>query len=266
MIQLVTGRYFHSEIKMLLKWMRRRIGRRGATLLFLGLLNVSTGLNLLSSTNAQVTAFTRILPLSMWAALWLSSGIIALIQAFTYNDRLAFTFAAGMMSVWGLTYVTAWALNLIDRGWLGGIIYIALAGWILILSSWPEAFKIIVPRSVTENFPESLIIADERGNITGWNRAAEKMFGWTESEIIGRPLTVIMPNRYRPSHAKALAKVSKTGISRLAGQVITANGLRRDGTEFPIEIRIGAYQAGNVMTYSTIIINKEKSSDDGRSD
>jgi PAS domain S-box-containing protein len=86
-----------------------------------------------------------------------------------------------------------------------------------------------------------------------WNRGAERMFGWQAEEVIGGPLTVLMPQRLRASHQQGLARVRESGHSKLAGSVVELVGLRRDGSEFPIELSIGMWEATQGPRFSGVI-------------
>jgi len=55
-------------------------------------------------------------------------------------------------------------------------------------------------RSVAESANDALVSADPKGNIVAWNRGAEMMFGYTEQEVLGRPLTILMPEGFRDAH------------------------------------------------------------------
>src|SRR2546427_289663 len=59
-------------------------------------------------------------------------------------------------------------------------------------------------RSVVESAIDAVVLADQVGTIVGWNRAAEEMFGYAQSEVLGRPLTIIMPERFREAHQAGL--------------------------------------------------------------
>ena len=79
------------------------------------------------------------------------------------------------------------------------------------------------------------------------------MFGWTAEEIVGRPLTVIIPARFRELHSDGIARVRRTGTSKLAGQVVEPAGLRRDGGEFPIELSIGSWNGPEGLAFSGVL-------------
>ena len=94
--------------------------------------------------------------------------------------------------------------------------------------------------AVTMAVTDAVVAADDRGNVLLWTGAAASMFGWSEDEVVGRPLHVIMPERYRAAHAAGFARVAAGGPSDLVGRTtVELEGLRRDGTEFPIELSLG---------------------------
>jgi PAS domain S-box-containing protein len=108
-------------------------------------------------------------------------------------------------------------------------------------------------RAVTDAAVDAIVSADGHGRLLSWNRGAERMFGWRAEEVLGRPLTVIIPERLRGLHEEGIARVRQTGRSKLAGSVVELVGLRRDGTEFPVELSIGAWQGPDGLAFSGVI-------------
>ena len=102
-------------------------------------------------------------------------------------------------------------------------------------------------RHVLHTAPDGIVLADGDGKIVSWNTAAERLFGHTEGEILGQPLTIIMPPRYREEHKRRLERVKTTGVSPLTGRTIELHGLRKDGSEFPIEVSLGTWEFGGQM-------------------
>src|SRR5437660_9490 len=94
---------------------------------------------------------------------------------------------------------------------------------------------------IIDTSPSAVISADETGLITGWNRKAEEIFGWSHDEALGRTLTgTIIPRRYRDAHQRGLARFIETGEGRLLGETVELAGLHRDGHEFPVEVSVTA--------------------------
>ena len=86
---------------------------------------------------------------------------------------------------------------------------------------------------------DSVIAMDHQGRIVDFNAAAERTFGWRRDEVIGRTLAeTIIPPSLRDSHRRGLARYLETGEGPLLGRRIELTGLRKDGTEFPVELAI----------------------------
>jgi PAS domain S-box-containing protein len=108
-------------------------------------------------------------------------------------------------------------------------------------------------QSVVQSAIDAIVLADGRGNIIFWNRAAERMFGYSEGEALGQSLTTIMPARYREAHERGLAAFRLTGHSRIMGSSIELQGLKKDGAEIPIELSLGTWRIGGETYYCGII-------------
>jgi len=83
----------------------------------------------------------------------------------------------------------------------------------------------------------AVIFSDSSGHITFWNKAAAELFGYEEGEALGQPLTIIMPKRYRKAH-EGWDQIISIGKSPVVGRIFEVTGLRKDGSEFPVEISI----------------------------
>jgi PAS domain S-box-containing protein len=108
-------------------------------------------------------------------------------------------------------------------------------------------------RAVTESASDAIISADSAGNIAGCNAAAERMFGYAEAEMTGRPLTLLIPERYGELHRAALAKVAAGGEPHVIGKPLEFGGLRKDGSEFPLELSLAQWQAAEGLFFTAII-------------
>lgn len=107
--------------------------------------------------------------------------------------------------------------------------------------------------SVVNSATDAIIIADGHSNIISWNQSAEKIFGWKEKEIIGKPLSAIIPHHYREKHIEGINRYLKTKKQRVIGHVVELAGLRKDGTEFPIEISLGTWETGDEVFFCGIL-------------
>jgi PAS domain S-box-containing protein len=108
-------------------------------------------------------------------------------------------------------------------------------------------------RSVLQSALDAVIVADSRGHIMSWNKGAQRIFGYEGEEIVGQPLTTLMPARYREAHEQGLARLRATGESRMIGKLLELHGLRKDGTEFPLELSLAVWKKGEETFYSGII-------------
>lgn len=108
-------------------------------------------------------------------------------------------------------------------------------------------------RSVVQSAIDAIILADSDGNIISWNKGAQIIFGYEEEKVLGEPLTILMPERYREAHLKGLERVRRTGKSSYIGKISELHGLRKDGSEFPLELSRAAWKAGDKTFYGGII-------------
>jgi PAS domain S-box-containing protein len=119
-------------------------------------------------------------------------------------------------------------------------------------------------RSVTESASDAIVSADLSGKIISWNRGGYLTFGYQADEIVGKPLTCLMPERYREAHQKGLERAIATKRSTLLGRALELHGMRKDGSEFPLEISISTWQIGEEMFCTGIIrdITERKQSEE----
>ena len=102
----------------------------------------------------------------------------------------------------------------------------------------PAAIGPSVLRAISATTTDAIIVADADGKIVSFNRAAETILGYSSEEVLGKPLTVLMPERHRAAHSAGLARLRETGEARIAGKVVEIEALRQDGEEVPIELTV----------------------------
>ncbi|WP_309246653.1 PAS domain-containing sensor histidine kinase [Ramlibacter montanisoli] len=101
---------------------------------------------------------------------------------------------------------------------------------------------------------DGIISVDDSQRVVMYNRAAEKMFGWTGSEVQGKPLDLLIPERYRGGHNQQVRRFGATGTtSRRMGDNTVLYALRKDGTEFPIDASISQLQTPEGKLYTVIL-------------
>jgi PAS domain S-box-containing protein/hemerythrin-like metal-binding protein len=108
-------------------------------------------------------------------------------------------------------------------------------------------------RAVSESAHDAIVTADSAGNIIKWNPSAGHMFGHSETEAIGQSLTFLMPDRFRDRHAAGMSRVSAGGEPRVMGNPVELVGLRKDGSEFPLELSLGRWQIAGCHFFAGVI-------------
>ena len=94
-------------------------------------------------------------------------------------------------------------------------------------------------RPILDTVLDAVVVMDRDGIVRAWNRHAETMFGWTAEEAVGRVLgDLIVPPALREAHHRGLARFNREGIARVLDQRLELTGLRRDGSELPVELSI----------------------------
>jgi PAS domain S-box-containing protein len=107
-------------------------------------------------------------------------------------------------------------------------------------------------RSFTETSIDGLITSDGNDRILTWNRGAEEIFGHGP-DIIGQSVTVIIPERYRQDHRAGVRRFLESGERRIIGKTVELEGVRKDGTEFPLELSLSSWKGPSGVFFGAII-------------
>ena len=103
---------------------------------------------------------------------------------------------------------------------------------------------------VLETAMDAVIVMRSDGTVHRWNGAAEAMFGWSAGEAVGRNMgDMIVPPQYREAHARGLKHYLETGEGPVLGQRLELSAMRRDESEFPIELSIRALKARDAPVF-----------------
>jgi PAS domain S-box-containing protein len=106
-----------------------------------------------------------------------------------------------------------------------------------VLESWVDDLRSMIDRS-----PQAFVVMDAGGFVTDWNTQAERTFGWSREEAVGRVLgDLIIPARYRAAHLQGLRRHLDTGEAPVLDKRIEISALDRAGCEFPVELTISRY-------------------------
>ena len=99
-------------------------------------------------------------------------------------------------------------------------------------------------QGILDTVADGIVSADERGIIQSFNPAAEKIFGYAASEVIGKNLSILMPEPYAGDHDAYLEKYLATGQAKILGIGREATGLRKDGGTFPVDLNVAELRRG----------------------
>jgi PAS domain S-box-containing protein len=94
---------------------------------------------------------------------------------------------------------------------------------------------------------------DFKGDIIFWNYGAHKIFGYDEGEVIGKPLTFLMPETFRDAHRNGLKRLVATGEFHVIGKTVELSGLRKDGSVFPLELSLSTWKQGGEIFFTGIL-------------
>ena len=108
-------------------------------------------------------------------------------------------------------------------------------------------------KTIVETAQGAFIGVDFEGRITDWNTQAQKMLGWTREEILGQPLSTLMPERFRNGIAKSIQAFVSTGTAGFLNTNLERLFLTRDGRELAVEIRIGLINIGKLKFFSAFL-------------
>ncbi len=109
-------------------------------------------------------------------------------------------------------------------------------------------------KAVLHSALDAHVAMDDAGRVTSWNQQAESMFGWAEREVLGQRLAdIIVPHAHREAHAAGLRRFLATGEGPILNQRIELTALRRDGTEFPVELAVAPVRVGSSWLFSAFV-------------
>lgn len=107
-------------------------------------------------------------------------------------------------------------------------------------------------RTVMETVADAVVTVDEGGTIVSVNRAAERVFGYAAPEMLGAPLTMLMPDYMRRLHEEGMRRYVGTGVKHISWEGVELPGLHKTGREVPLEISFGEFALGGRRYFTGI--------------
>src|ERR671912_1255344 len=108
-------------------------------------------------------------------------------------------------------------------------------------------------RTVLDTAFDAIVTITPEGIVRWFNRGAERIFGYRAEEVIRQSVTVLMPERYREHCVAGLHRYLRTGEARVVGGTTELVGLRKDGSEFPIEMSLGETHEDGERLFTGVI-------------
>jgi two-component system sensor kinase FixL len=108
-------------------------------------------------------------------------------------------------------------------------------------------------RSILSTVPDAMVVIDDHGTILSFSATAQALFGYSEADVIGRNVEMLMPSPDRERHDRYLQRYAETGEKRIIGKGRVVFARRKDGTTFPIELSIGEAQDNDQRIFAGFI-------------
>ncbi|MDP3485727.1 MAG: PAS domain S-box protein [Methanobacteriaceae archaeon] len=107
--------------------------------------------------------------------------------------------------------------------------------------------------AITESAIDGIITADSEGNIVYSNPSFRKIFGYSADEILGKSVSILMPERFRDGFTSKMNHFQQTGENLLVGKIFESMGLKKNGEEFPFEMSITYWKSGEEKYQTSIV-------------
>lgn len=160
-----------------------------------------------------------------------------------------------------------WMIGPIEGGsWIAGAAFIAIGFAIAVGGEWFQRARVETERaaaglaqreahlrSILDTVPDAMVVIDEGGTIRDFSSTAERMFGWSASEVAGKNVKLLMPEPYRAAHDGYLERYYRTGEKRIIRRGRVVVGIRKDGSTFPLELAVGEMVAGSQRYFTGFI-------------
>ncbi len=109
-------------------------------------------------------------------------------------------------------------------------------------------------REIVDGIGDAVVFADREGVIRFWNAGAERVFGYTAEEAIGRSLDLIIPEGLRKRHWEGYSRVMESGATRYGAEPLAVPGIRKDGSRISLEFSIALLRDGGAVTGAAAVL------------
>jgi diguanylate cyclase (GGDEF)-like protein/PAS domain S-box-containing protein len=175
-----------------------------------------------------------------------------------YLLLLTFVFVAefGIMYVLSIIQIKPeinWTESLLDAILLTSVCVPIF--WFFFVKPLQNALELesVMSHKIVEMAAEGIVSIDTKGLILSFNRAAQKIFGYSEQEIIGQNVSVLMPQPHRDSHDGYISRYLQTGLSHVIGTSRELQGQRKDGTIFPMDLSVSEVKLGDTHLFTGVL-------------
>lgn len=161
----------------------------------------------------------------------------------------AFSIAAPTENLW--LHIAIFAIVGLAIAWIGKMLHDARRA----ISDTGAALKSREAhlRSILDTVLDATVVIEQDGTIVSFNAAAIRQFGYSESEVVGRNVHILMPEPYHREHDGYIQRYLKTGEKRIIGVDRVVVGRRKDGSTFPMKLAVGETKAGGKTFFTGFI-------------
>ncbi len=226
---------------------RRFEGRAGYSLALISVASIFGIRWLLQGVLGNIATFILFIPVILIAAIagGMGPGLLALTLSL-----VSATFIAGASAtIW--LQVGVFALVGLAITWMGEMLHHARRT----LDRTERALRTREAhlRSILDTVPDATVVIDEQGLITSFSAAAVRQFGYTETEVLGRNVNMLMPEPYHHEHDGYIERYIKTAEKRVIEIDRVVVGLRKDGSTFPMKLAVGEVRSGSGRFFTGFI-------------
>jgi len=127
--------------------------------------------------------------------------------------------------------------------------------WFFFVKPLQESLELesVKSHKIVEMAAEGIVSIDTKGLILSFNRAAQRIFGYSEQEILGKNVSMLMPQPHRDRHDGYLSRYMQTGVAHVIGKTQELQGLRKDGTAFPMDLAISEVKLGDTHLFTGML-------------